>query len=405
MSNIDLRPYGLYWDLDPSVMTFPVPTDYRTAIVRKDGDKLDFYTEKGEGIMRIGLTGEIGRGGYGTAFSTNKLIDGKKTVVKIIKRDPSYSTIDVLVEVISQIIIVESTKDYHNDSSGISGPFAPRVYMFGKDDHNYYILNEQMLLDFKHVISSDNSSFNLKNSITQIGIVMDILYKKLQFNHRDFKPDNIMFNSDGVVRIIDYGFCCLKYGEMLISSGYPYPSKSLHNCNSQSRDMNALFYYFLNYTRYKDISCPLKRVMHALMYNKWGTPTNWANSYIKYNTKPDLPNMYPGNIYRTFLAIEFTDDKLCSDIKPEWAAAVAEINQGVITNLKNEEIAHLNTDKTIEFLKELKSPTVTKRIITLTKDERLSTFGKELMLSLSPKKKTDGGTKRSRNKNRFSRRR
>ena len=108
--SIDLRPFGLYWDLDPEKMVTPVPSAYRTASVKRSEDSIKFFGSGGEEILKLDLDKELGRGAYGKTYLTKNKINGFTAVVKIIGRSPSYSTMDVITEVISQIIVVKTTE-------------------------------------------------------------------------------------------------------------------------------------------------------------------------------------------------------------------------------------------------------------------------------------------------------
>jgi hypothetical protein len=199
-----------------------------------------------------------------------------------------------------------------------------------------------------------------------------------------------MFTQDGLVRIIDFGFCCLNYGGLKISSGYPFPKGSLKNCTSKSRDMNALFYFFLNYTKYKSVSCPFKRVLRTLMYNKAGDPINWSRSYTNYNAKAELPNMFPENIISVFKGLKFKEERGCSDFDPSWATNIVEINLGVLSNIKNEEIAMLDKENVKSFLQSVRSPSLTKRVLGVSTDPDMQEFCMRVLNSLDKTKKNGG---------------
>jgi len=384
MAKLDLRPYGLFWDLDPNTMKHPVPEAFKVAraLIRNERS-LYIYDETDEMNMRIVLKDVLGTGTYGTTYSTDTEIDGVEVVVKVIQHDASYTTEDVATEVISQILVVNATADFVDAKHALKGPFAPRVFKFAKDEYYYYIVNEKMAVDFKNILKID-SSLNLKNGISQICIALKVLYDRLQFNHRDFKPDNIMFSYAGNVRLIDYGFCCLKYGQMSISSGYEYPKVSLKYCDKRSRDLNALFFYILNYSMYSNIVCPFKRIMKALMYDNKSDPVNWTASYVKYNLRSELVNLYPENVLKVFDGLEFHNMKrTCSDFKPEWTKNIEMVNKGVIENLKDEEIDFLNKDKLRVFLTDDKSIILTKKVMRSVSDPILKDFCYNLLKELN----------------------
>jgi serine/threonine protein kinase len=56
-----------------------------------------------------------------------------------------------------------------------------------------------------HKLLIDEGTFsNLTCCLKHIAQILSVLFDKLEFNHRDFKPDNIMINEDGV-KLIDFG--------------------------------------------------------------------------------------------------------------------------------------------------------------------------------------------------------
>ena len=398
MASINLRPYGLFWDLNPVTMRFPVPEKYRIAQARRRGQDITFFGQEGEVSMTLTLKNVLGSGAYGTTYSTNLTVGPMPAVVKIIQKHDAYSTTDVATEVISQIIVARTTDGLKIDSvfGFIEGPVAPRVFMFAEDADSYYIVSERCYANFMSIMSEDRQAAELQEALVQICLALQTLQEKLQFNHRDFKPDNIMFSREGGIKIIDYGFCCLKYGNMTITSGYPYAKKALQKCFSKSRDLNALLYFFLNYTKYKDMGCPLKRVIRAILFSKSGDPVNWKSSYVKLNMKPELPNLFPEHTVNIFGNIHFTGNANCSEMTPDWAASIVDINEGVMTNLKNEEIAALDKSRLMEFLTTKRSAYIVKRVISVSKDAELLEFCKGLLQNINTKAKRDGGKRKTR---------
>jgi hypothetical protein len=386
-------------------MRFPVPEKCRVAEARRRGNDITFVGQEGQVLMTLTLKNALGRGAYGITYSTNLMVGTMAAAVKIIRKHEAYTTGDVATEVICQIIATNATDGLKVESEFgfIEGPFAPRVFLFAEDIDSYYIVSERCYTNFIDIVAEDSSVTELKESLIQICLALQTLQEKIQFNHRDFKPDNIMFSRTGGIKIIDYGFCCLKYGNMTISSGYDYAKKALHKCFSKSRDLNALLYFFINYTKYKDIPCPLKRVIRSMIFSKSGDPVNWKSSYTKLNMKPELPNLFPENALKIFGNIKFAGPAFnvawpagCSEISPEWAASIVDINEGILTNLKTVEIATLDKYRLIEFLKAKRSTFMINRVIRSSTDPDLIEFCKGFLQNINGKAKKNGGKRKTR---------
>ena len=366
---IDLNPFGLYWVLDPSTMSTPIPASYETATAEINGANISFYDRAGKEFINFNLIKKLGEGGYGTTFLIDEKFGGKQAVVKMIRRSPTFSTQDVIAEVIAQIIISEGTKDVDYSDIDLKGPFAAPVFHFAKDANYYYILNQRLMVDLNEVLMQKKEmSHNIKVSILQIATILDYVRHHYEFNHRDFKPDNIMFDDNGV-RLIDFGFCCMKYEGLVISPGYEYPKRHLLACGKKSRDLNALFYYLLNRSPYLKIVCPIKRVLRALMFASEGDPVNWKNSYEKYNSRDDLPNMSPEVVIRVLMKVSFLKVETCPEIAPVWVRELVEINEGVLSLLKKEEINELDPLKLVTYLRQKRSQATCGRLLGITNND------------------------------------
>jgi serine/threonine protein kinase len=74
--------------------------------------------------------------------------------------------------------------------------------------------------------------------------MLDYLFKRVQFNHRDMKSNNIMYSVGAdkniKIKLIDFGFCCLTWNGIRVQgTAYFQPTS---NCFSLFRDITQLVY-------------------------------------------------------------------------------------------------------------------------------------------------------------------
>lgn len=338
---MDLSPYGFYWTLDPEKMTTPVPDMYYTNFVKRTGNKLEFYDAKGNPIVVLDKTERIGGGSYGTSYKAAQQYMGHDIAIKIIARDASYTTKAVITEAIAQIIVQEESKAKKYESIGLEGPYAPKFFLFGKDDTNYYLVSEYIGTRFDSIINTRTDINILKKYFIQIAIILNFLYDKLEFNHRDFKPDNIMISTSGSIKIIDYGFSYMKYKGLVIQPEYSFP-KSLTKGFSQSRDLNSLFFWLLHVTDFQYVDCDLKRIIKIIICSNKREPDRWRNTYTLYNQRDPDMNVHPVVIMRLFSKVEFSTSTYDATVTPEWSSELREINSCIMGMIKDAELNHLN---------------------------------------------------------------
>ena len=373
--DVDFAKYGLAWTIDDSVKKLPDSFFSNISSVTENGKKISFKKPDG-GTINLQTVELLGQGSYGKAFLTDYKIDGINTIVKIIDttefRPSDYKTLvyDTLQEVLVQILIYESTKDMVFPEIGLQGPFCPRFFCLGKSKDKIYILMERLDAEIITLLANKKKTSRwslapakvIKVTTVQIAKILGVLYNKLQFNHRDFKPDNIMYTIIGGkmnVRLIDFGFSCLTYKNLKLYSTNPgtYSTK-LHHCRSRSRDMHSYFYYLMYYTEYSKIQdCPLKRILKVLCETDSRPPVNWANTYLAYNeananTSPaKTVNLDFDVVYNLFNELVLSNpNRSCSGIEPSWAKHIKIFYENMIDNLTDEEYAFTTEEARKPFL-------------------------------------------------------
>ena len=368
LESIDFSKYGIQFDCSPDTKKLPESIRQNILPVVRDRNIVKF-TKKDGSEIKMNLTKELGRGSYGAAWATDTEIEvGVKLIVKIISSshiNPGPALVnyeyDLVQEAFTQIIIYEATKDIILPDINLRGPFAPKLFLIGKDSKNLYIVSERLeanVADFlKNTVPTTDF---IKTTIVQLSKILEILYDKIKFNHRDLKPDNIMFKMIDKkinVRLIDFGFSCLKYRELRIAavSNDVYASR-LH-CNSRIRDMHSFLYYLVYYTAYSRLRCPIKRLINALMASPNGrAPNDWANTYVmfnKYNSEGESNatlNCSYDVVHNIFLSIKFSSGESCSNINADWTKNLAELNINTNKFLTDEEYKNVRPDVLEPFL-------------------------------------------------------
>jgi len=344
MEVIDLEKYGMFWSLDPVKMTEPVPESARIAKAVRNNDHITFMNkDETNEILSVNVKDELGRGSYGIIYMTDGSILGSKVVVKIIEVNNEHTLDIVATEVICQIIVANVSENIKN--SIIPGSFTPRIHMFAMDDKYYYIVSEHIRYTFHKLINAESVDI-LKNGIIQVAYILKFLYDILKFNHRDCNPNNIMFNRDGYAKLIDFGFSYMEYGSIIICPGYKFPKEHLFNTKSRSRDLCALFYYIITYTKYKNYrthGCAIKRVLRTLLMNTNYT-YDWEDSFKAYDCQGDMINLTPEVVIKVFDNLIFERDSEYSYIHPKWVNYIQDIRSNTTTYLESEEIKLISHD-------------------------------------------------------------
>ena len=371
MAAIDLAPYGIFHNFDPAAGGWLIPEDVSVARAKLALGELTIYGISGEMVLQVAVDAVIGSGSFGSTYALATKINGVDAVVKIMPRD-EFDTHAVAVEVLTQIIVAKETESY--DSNGLKGPFAPRVFMFGRDQKSFYIVMERMGADVKRLIKHNTKATPLIGIFQIIATVLDILWTKLQFNHRDLKPDNIMMSVDGQLRLIDFGTSCLTYGGRAVVPGYSHLRKLLETCQSPSRDMKTLFYYVLRHTKYKDVECDFKRVLTALMFSGEEEVTEWNHTYRSFNAEPVLPNLEPRNLIHVFELLKFKDPSDCAKVEPDWVKGLVELNKGLVVHLSKDEFNTLDKGLLLDYLKQHKSARLLRRVSKVTNNASIKAF-------------------------------
>lgn len=150
---------------------------------------------------RYQLTERIGVGGMAEVYRANDRVLGRLVAVKVML--PQYAT------------DAEFTQRFRQEAAAaanLQSPYIVNVYDWGQDEGTYYIVME-------YVRGSD-----LKTAITQRGAISQRKVAEIgaqvckalsvahnqDIIHRDIKPQNIMVQPDGNVKVMDFGIARAK---------------------------------------------------------------------------------------------------------------------------------------------------------------------------------------------------
>jgi len=356
MAAIDLRPYGLDWTLDPAKMSGPIPARYTIATVNYTAaNRLSFSLPSWGAPKTFNLVRDLKkRGSFGSTWLTDAKIDaGVDVIAKIIPFGAHGPTDNaVMLESIIQIIIAKETVSKSVPEINLVGPFCPRLYLLGKSSDAYFLIMEKMDDTLKDSLFSRHDSPSLMQYyFCQIAKIAEILSDTLEFNHRDFKTDNIMYtraNGHRQIRYIDFGFSCLNYHGMKIIT----PNHYVKHCNLPSRDMNSLLYYYfiVDYSIEPPRESQLKNIAKILLSYYPSRPAEWLNTYTFYNTQATNPNTHPTALYNLFKNLIFATDYRTTSVDPNWTQYLVEINDNMIARMNDVEMLNISGPVLINYV-------------------------------------------------------
>jgi serine/threonine protein kinase len=226
------------------------------------------YFSKHRGILvlpsgRYSVGAFLGSGSYSTIYSATHETENTSYSIKVIPiKNNTFAS--VIREAIIHILLEKESANEPN------GPYVPRFYEIAYDSYNdCMILRTETIQDILYdrylASSAEENDTIIPNTLLQLARILTFFYKRLEFNHRDCKPNNILYNYDAhtgriQIKVIDFGFSCLCWNGVNIHAG----DRMDGVCFRQSRDLTQYIY-----ATYTDsglrISEPLKREFRDLL--------------------------------------------------------------------------------------------------------------------------------------------
>ena len=162
------------------------------------------------------------------------------------------ATTDGFLQFIREAVIHYTLFSRTRDPATNSSDYVPNFIFMGKGNDRrsgrryIYFLTELMENTLQNVLLPANGNNELQarfiiNFLRQITPRLEFLFNNCNYNHGDFKTDNVMYNAAGQYKLIDFGFSRLQIRGRLIEANPTYC-----NYSEQSRDLSQML-WSINY--------------------------------------------------------------------------------------------------------------------------------------------------------------
>lgn len=251
---MDLKPYGIQitlskgmkLDLQQKNIRVGYFSNHRSLLVLPSG--------------RYSVGAFLGSGSYSTIYSVTHETTNMAYTVKLIPMKKTTFESVIREAIVHIILAKESANEKY-------GPYVPRFYEIAYDSYNNLMIlrteNVQAILYDRFRAGTKEENDNIvPHAIAQIAHILEFFYKRLGFNHRDCKPNNILYNYDPTtgrldIKMIDFGLSCLCWNGVDIHAGDRFGGAA---CYRPSRDLTQFLY-----ATYTDKSIPLSDRLGATM--------------------------------------------------------------------------------------------------------------------------------------------
>jgi len=371
----DFNHYGIDWVLTDSFTR--IPDSFRDSVwsVVKESDTILRFQKPHSGqAVRINITKNLSKGAYGQVFEANSPEHKTRFVVKCInlsafehrnsisKMDYLY---DICTEVLIQMLIYDATKELSFPEFNVLGPFTPKIYYFGTDGLEAFVVSEQLIGNIDDIIIKGASQSVLANCLLQVTKMIDWLFTTLNFSHRDLKTNNILVREIGAkihVSLIDFGLSCASLnGGKLVLKPFYLPSSRLKFSTSTTRDLHSLLFSVAYLTPYEP-NTGIVKICRAIIRSQVPDPARLGNTYGSFNFYNNKEDTRPQNVTSQILINVF------KEAGPRWASHLVKLYDGTVNNLTHDELANVDRGVFETYLRE--------KNIDLASDDLLFFFSK-----------------------------
>ena len=287
---MDLSKYGIHLELNASTNLDAIDYSYIEPAKRFENSIL-------VGNTNYTLLKILGKGSYGVTYLAK---DHKNSTyaLKIVQAKNASA----IQECIVHILLFEESAELSN------GPFVPAFYGIGYNVENQetYIVSEKLDGTFESLIVSNKKPDNdrlIPDALLQLSEILTFFGNRLKFNHRDFKPDNIMYSKSWLgtyrFKLIDFGLSCLNFRGLPIHVEGLFPKERV--CYKEDRDLPQCMYSLLMfYGKYisHNLQDRLNEILVSYIHSEAGQKDchmfqgcendglkTWANAYTFLNRK------------------------------------------------------------------------------------------------------------------------